>query len=66
MPAVIGLILGPRAVSQFRRALAISQGGPSGFFTPPISATLPVITAAQVLVRRRVRVVRELRARAAA
>jgi len=66
MPSVIGLILGSRAVSQLRRALAISQGEPSIFFTPPISAALLVITAAQVLVRRRVRVVREWRARAAA
>ena len=39
-PAVIGLILGPLAESQFRRALAISQGDPSVFFTHPISASL--------------------------
>lgn len=39
-PAVIGLILGPLAEQQLRRALAISQGDYSVFFTRPISATL--------------------------
>ena len=39
-PAIIGMILGPMAEQQFRRALAISQGDPSVFFTRPISATL--------------------------
>jgi putative tricarboxylic transport membrane protein len=62
-PAVIGLILGPLAESQFRRALAISQGDPSVFFTQPISATLLVLTAALVLVPWLVRVVREWRGR---
>jgi putative tricarboxylic transport membrane protein len=37
-PAVIGLILGPLAETQARRALAISQGDASVFFTHPISA----------------------------
>ncbi|HEU0204341.1 MAG TPA: tripartite tricarboxylate transporter permease [Burkholderiaceae bacterium] len=44
-PAVIGLILGPLAESQLRRALAISQGDPSVFVTQPIAATLFGITA---------------------
>ena len=44
-PAVIGLILG-LAEDQFRRALAISQGDASVFFTHPISATFLAITAA--------------------
>ncbi|MBK5256560.1 MAG: tripartite tricarboxylate transporter permease [Vicinamibacteria bacterium] len=39
-PAIIGMILGPMAEQQFRRALAISQGDPSVFFTRPISASL--------------------------
>ena len=43
-PAVIGLILGPLAETQFRRALAISQGDPSVFVTQPISAALLAIT----------------------
>jgi putative tricarboxylic transport membrane protein len=45
-PAVIGLILGPLAETQFRRALAISQGDASVFFTQPISAALLALTAA--------------------
>jgi putative tricarboxylic transport membrane protein len=48
-PVVIGLILGPLAESQFRRALAISQGDPSVFLTQPISATLLAITALLLL-----------------
>ena len=44
-PAVIGLILGPLAEQQFRRALAISQGDPSVFLTHPISAALLALTA---------------------
>ncbi len=39
-PAVIGLILGPLAETQARRALAISQGDPSVFVTEPISAVI--------------------------
>jgi putative tricarboxylic transport membrane protein len=46
-PAVIGLILGPLAESQFRRALAISQGDPMVFLTHPISAT--ILAAAALL-----------------
>jgi len=48
-PAVIGLILGPLAESQMRRALAISQGDPSVFVTQPISAALFVLTAIVLL-----------------
>jgi len=48
-PAVIGLILGPLAESQFRRALAISQGDPSVFITHPISAALFLLTAIVLL-----------------
>jgi putative tricarboxylic transport membrane protein len=44
-PAVIGLILGPMAEIQFRRALAISQGDASVFVTHPISAALLAMTA---------------------
>jgi putative tricarboxylic transport membrane protein len=56
-PAVIGLILGPLAETQFRRALSISQGDASVFLTQPISAAFLAVTAALVvvpwLVRRR-------------
>ena len=40
VPAVLGLVLGPLAEQQFRRALAISEGDVSVFLTRPISATL--------------------------
>ncbi|HZA95545.1 MAG TPA: tripartite tricarboxylate transporter permease, partial [Burkholderiaceae bacterium] len=49
-PAVIGLILGPLAETQFRRALSISQGDASVFFTSPISASLLALTAALIVV----------------
>jgi putative tricarboxylic transport membrane protein len=39
-PAIVGLIIGPLLEQQFRRAVAISQGDPSVFFTHPISAGL--------------------------
>ena len=39
-PVIIGLILGPMAEQQLRRALAISQGNLTVFFTRPLSATL--------------------------
>ena len=60
-PAVIGLILGPLAETQFRRALAISQGDASVFFTHPISATFLAITAALVIVPFIVRHAKRLR-----
>ena len=40
-PAVIGLILGPLAETQFRRALSISQGDPSVFVTQPDLGDVP-------------------------
>jgi putative tricarboxylic transport membrane protein len=58
-PAIIGLILGPIAETQFRRALAISEGDATVFFTQPISAAFLVVTALLVVVpwvlRRRAR-----------
>jgi putative tricarboxylic transport membrane protein len=39
-PAVIGLILGPMAEQQLRRALAIAEGSPAVLVTRPISAAL--------------------------
>jgi len=44
-PVLVGMILGPLAEQQFRRALAISQGDLSIFVTQPISATVLAITA---------------------
>jgi putative tricarboxylic transport membrane protein len=49
-PCVVGLILGPLAEQQFRRALAISQGDATVFFTHPISLALLVIAALLVIV----------------
>ncbi len=58
-PAIIGLILGPLAEAQFRRALTISQGDASVFVTHPLSlflllAALAVILVPMLLSRRRV------------
>ena len=39
-PAIIGLILGPMAEQQLRRALAIAEGSPLVLLRRPISATL--------------------------
>lgn len=47
-PAIIGLILGPLAETQFRHALAISEGDPSVFVTQPISASLLLLDALAV------------------
>jgi putative tricarboxylic transport membrane protein len=49
-PCVVGLILGPLAEQQFRRALAISQGDPSVFFTQPLALGLLITAALLVLV----------------
>jgi putative tricarboxylic transport membrane protein len=48
-PAVIGLILGPLAEQQFRRALAISQGDWTVFFTDLLSLALLIIAALALL-----------------
>jgi putative tricarboxylic transport membrane protein len=45
VPAVLGLVLGPLAEQQFRRAIAISQGDLSVFLTRPIAAALIVASA---------------------
>lgn len=56
-PLVVGLILGPMAEEQFRRAYAIAQGDVSVFVTHPISAALLALAIACVvgpfLLRRR-------------
>ena len=49
-PAVVGMILGPMAEQQFRRALAISQGDVSVFFREPISAAFLALALLTVLV----------------
>jgi putative tricarboxylic transport membrane protein len=54
VPAVLGLVLGPLAEQQFRRAAAISEGDLTVFLTRPISACL-LIVAILVLVGRQLR-----------
>ncbi len=51
-PTIVGLILGPMAETQMRRALSISQGDPTVFLTQPISATVLAITVAVLIVPR--------------
>jgi putative tricarboxylic transport membrane protein len=62
-PAVLGLILGPLAEQQFRRALAIGEGSLFVFFDRPLSAILLAAAGAIVLVPffRRTSETRELR-----
>jgi len=55
-PAIIGMILGPLAEQQFRRALAISQGDLSVFLTRPLSAALLVAALLVLAVPAAVRV----------
>jgi putative tricarboxylic transport membrane protein len=42
-PVIIGMILGPLAEAQFRRAMTISNGDWTVFFTHPLSLTLLVL-----------------------
>jgi putative tricarboxylic transport membrane protein len=59
-PAIIGLILGPLAEQQLRRALAIAEGDLTVFLTRPISAGLLLLAVAATcvpwLIKRRRRV----------
>ena len=49
-PVVVGLILGPMAEQQLRRALAISQGDATVLVTSPIAATLLFLAAMALIV----------------
>jgi putative tricarboxylic transport membrane protein len=49
-PAVVGLILGPLAEQQLRRALAIGQGDPTVLLTSPIAVGLFLVAAAAFIV----------------
>jgi putative tricarboxylic transport membrane protein len=57
VPAVLGLIMGPMAEQQFRRAVAISDGDLTVFATRPITAGLLLVAlailVAPMLLRRR-------------
>lgn len=48
-PVVVGLILGPLAEQQLRRALAISQGDVTVLFTSPIAAGLLLLAATALI-----------------
>ena len=48
-PVVVGLILGPLAEQQLRRALAISQGDPTVLVHSPISVVLLLLAATAVI-----------------
>jgi putative tricarboxylic transport membrane protein len=48
-PVVVGLILGPIAEAQLRRALAISLGDPMTLLQSPISATLLALALVALL-----------------
>lgn len=48
-PMIVGLILGPMAESQFRRAMQISLGDPWVFFKNPGSATLLALAVAALI-----------------
>ena len=48
-PVIIGMILGPMAEQQFRRALAITQGDATVFLTHPLSASLLALSIAALL-----------------
>lgn len=49
-PAVIGMILGPFAEQEFRRAMTISAGDMTTFVTRPLSLTLLIIATLLVVV----------------
>jgi putative tricarboxylic transport membrane protein len=48
-PTVLGVILMPLAEAQFRRALSISRGDPSIFFTRPLSLTILLLAACALI-----------------
>ena len=49
-PVIIGMILGPLAETQFRRAMTISNGDWTVFYTHPLSLTL--LSLALIALRR--------------
>jgi putative tricarboxylic transport membrane protein len=48
-PALLGMILGPMAETQLRRALAIGQGSPWALVESPLSSGLLVLAVAVLL-----------------
>ena len=64
-PVIIGMILGPLAETEFRRAMTISNGDWSIFFTHPLSAALLALAAIGLVGPRLYAFWRQLRARRA-
>lgn len=64
LPAVIGVILGPNAEQQLRRALQISDGSVSGLVDTPFAVTVYAVTALLLLWPLLRKVVTRVRARA--
>jgi putative tricarboxylic transport membrane protein len=62
-PVVIGLILGPAAETQLRRALSISLGDPMVLVQSPISATLLAIAVFALIAPFALKGMRQLRSR---
>jgi len=60
-PAIVGVILGPIAEQQLRRALAISQGDPSVLVDSPFSITVLAVSALVLVVPLAVRLARRAR-----
>jgi putative tricarboxylic transport membrane protein len=62
-PVIIGMILGPLAETEFRRAMTISDGDWTIFFTHPLSATLLALAALGLAGPRLYALYRDFRAR---
>jgi putative tricarboxylic transport membrane protein len=65
-PVIIGMILGPLAEAQFRRAMTISNGDWTVFFTHPLSLSLLTLAAVALLAPQMVRLMRKRRRQAGA
>ena len=65
-PAIVGLILGPVAEQQLRRALAISQGDASVLFSSVFSITLYTVALLVLIVPLALRLIRGKRGEGAA
>jgi putative tricarboxylic transport membrane protein len=62
-PVIIGMILGPMAETQFRRAMTISNGDWSVFYTHPLSLTLLSLAAVALVAPRIINLLRRRRLR---
>jgi TctA family transporter len=49
-PLLLGFVLGPMMEENLRRALLLSRGDPTVFFTRPISLVLLIITAILIVI----------------